>query len=46
LRGGFPDAFQATNFVVPVYEPHVARGKIETFGATGLIGPYFRGIDV
>ena len=30
----------------PVYEPHIARGKNEACGATGLIGPYFRGIDV
>ncbi len=29
-----------------VSEPHVARGKSETSGATGLIELYFRGIDV
>ena len=40
------DASQQPSSSCSVSEPHVARGKSETSGATGLIELYFRGIDV
>src|SRR6516164_11141854 len=46
LRGACPINPPQTRLLGPIFEPDPTRGKNETCGTRGLIGPCFRGIHI